>query len=113
MWSNVSCLDHSTCVELTDDSGEYSSIEDCQSFCEIVGLNDLTEHTFYVFPNPTNSQNKISINPSLKWIELYTLQGKKCFQKQLSNSSSLQLPYLESGLYLLVSDQHTEKIIIQ
>ncbi|WP_299432794.1 glycoside hydrolase family 9 protein [uncultured Aquimarina sp.] len=76
--------------------------------------------TFRVFPNPTNQILNIrsTVSTSSSSIEMYSIQGKKIFSKELNNEdSSLDISNLTSGLYLVKitteNQSYTTKIIKQ
>lgn len=75
---------------------------------------DLTKNTFTVYPNP--AIDKISVlgnfkNPSVLF--LFDINGKLVLQKQLiSNFTSITLPYLSPGIYMLRVNETVQKLII-
>lgn len=92
----------------------------------ILGIEDNlgdSKIDFQVYPNPTNSSNKIYVsglnNDSLYEIALYDLQGKLINKKDIAsqnNIGELDVAYLKSGIYFLIvntgDSSYTAKIII-
>ncbi|WP_299190020.1 glycoside hydrolase family 9 protein [uncultured Aquimarina sp.] len=87
-----------------------------------LSVNDLeeTSEAFKVYPNPTNKilNIKTPFSNGSSSIELYSIQGKKVFSKELnSEQSNLDISNLSAGLYLIKinnnTNSYTTKIIKQ
>ncbi|WP_299258317.1 glycoside hydrolase family 9 protein [uncultured Aquimarina sp.] len=87
-----------------------------------LSVDDLEEisEVFKVYPNPTKKTLNIKtpISKGSSSIELYSIQGKKVFSKELnSNQSNLDISNLSAGLYLVKinsnTNSYTTKIIKQ
>jgi uncharacterized repeat protein (TIGR01451 family) len=79
---------------------------------EISGLTDASNSTLLVYPNPTNGAVNFNSSEDIQRIEIYGLDGKKMFEKELfSNHGQLNLQDFSSGHYLLIL--HTSEQTIQ
>ena len=82
--------------------------------CNIVGVEDnLLEKNITLYPNPINSVLEIQLN-ELNFenqiiLEVLTINGKKIFQKNLTNKKvRIDLSQLSTGIYLLkISDSNS------
>lgn len=101
------------CTELLDNSGTYSSLEECEANCNTISIknNQLLNEAFY--PNPLANGQTLELNQLASLVELYDLNGKLIFSKKIDNEFSLKLPFLDKGLYLLKTNITNEKILIQ
>lgn len=100
------------CSELSDDSGEYSNIEECQANCETMNMyeNNLITSSFY--PNPTKSGNMLTVSKDITHIEIYDLKGVLILKQPIDNNKRVPIPFLEQGLYVLKTNLSVEKILI-
>ncbi|WP_405208398.1 glycoside hydrolase family 9 protein [Aquimarina sp. LLG6339-5] len=85
-----------------------------------IGDLEETSEDFKVYPNPTNKTLNIKtpFSNGSSSIELYSIQGKKVFSKELnSEQSNLDISNLSAGLYLIKinsnTNSYTTKIIKQ
>ena len=87
------------------------------------GIEDIPEAAFYVYPNPTKGELRISndelefskgINPLV--IVIYDIAGKAVFMSPVSQSSKetlLDISHLPAGLYFMNTGKGTVKIVKQ
>ncbi|MDO5759753.1 MAG: T9SS type A sorting domain-containing protein [Bacteroidota bacterium] len=103
------------CINIVDNEGVflYISIDDIQKiyFKNTLSLNDLSiENEIFVYPNPAKDYLKIFDNsPSKKQISLYSLDGKLILQSSVVNNESVDISFLEKGIYLLKCNGQTFK----
>jgi len=87
-----------------------------QSWNENLGLNHISNDNFIVFPNPSNGILNFSSVLQNEKIEVFSLTGQKMFEREVTNTNSINLN-LNTGIYLLkISDNHriiNSKIIIK
>ena len=110
--SSYNC-DIDGCTELLDNSGTYSSLEECEASCNTSSIknNQLLDEAFY--PNPLANGQTLELNQLTSLVEVYDLNGKLIFSKKIDNEFSLKLPFLDKGIYLLKTNTTNEKILIQ
>tara|TARA_B100000963_G_scaffold271181_1_gene239359 strand:- start:581 stop:1702 length:1122 start_codon:yes stop_codon:yes gene_type:complete len=105
------CVDKG-CVELSGDDGDYSTLEDCEFACLTTKIKEKESSSSLIFPNPVTNGESITINQT-ESVSLYTLQGKKIYEKKMYGNFSLKLPQLDKGFYLIKINQEITKIIIK
>jgi len=75
------------------------------------------EGTFKIYPNPSNGKFTIDFNNNGSYsIEIYSVVGKKVFEKSNTTNTSILISNLEQGIYFvkLTKDSKTitQKVII-
>ena len=82
----------------------------------ITGLESEIGNSVSVYPNPVKSGQNITVtgNYQKEEIRLYNLQGKELKVNSLSSldSTSIQVPYVPAGIYILSIKNNVIKIII-
>ena len=94
------------CTELSDESGLYSSLTECQELC---GTSSIEENEFKVtiFPNPSTSIFNINCLLDSEYLELVVTNtlGKKIIKKFLNSageySTQIDLSTYPEGVYYL------------
>ena len=100
------CIDTSICFPITT-----------------IGIEELNDHNkFVVYPNPSNGELQIRANLSNAnhSLEIYSLEGKKVFDRNLSieecKGKTISLSNLKDGVYLIQlkseSDIYTSRLVI-
>jgi hypothetical protein len=87
-----------------DESGTYSSLEDCETAC--VNISSIQEEqTHFVSPNPSNLSAGFSIhsNEQIELIKLIDLTGKVVLEEFLKgvNFTNVSTSHLSAGTYIL------------
>lgn len=100
------------CSELSDDSGEYSTIEECEANCETMSMDANGLMTSSFFPNPTKSGHLLTVSKEITHIEIYDLKGVLMLKQTIDNNYRVPLPELKQGLYVLKTNLSVEKILI-
>tara|TARA_B110000093_G_C12808878_1_gene342006 strand:- start:405 stop:833 length:429 start_codon:yes stop_codon:yes gene_type:complete len=87
-------------------------------YAAILSVNNTSNSTFNVYPNPTSNFLNISFSQTLKnpKIELYDVQGRKILSNLLKLSKTLDISALKPAMYFyIIRDgkelKHTGKII--
>ena len=65
---------------------------------------------FEVYPNPASSVVNVKLNEGIKWIEIYSLDGKRLITSVEKNINIADLP---SGIYLIKVTDNRDKIGIK
>ena len=100
-----SCVEDA-CVELSDDTGDFTSLSECQELC---GTSTITENDikFSIYPNPSSGVFNIQFNSNDEdvHITVTNIVGKEVF-KLISNSTEqydtrIDLSILPKGIYYL------------
>ena len=104
--------DPSGCVELNDDSGEFSTLEACQASCNATLINENETSNYIFFPNPSKSGDVIEFNKDVTYLEIFDTNGNLLFSKKINNINTIKLPLLNKGLYLLKTNISGEKLLI-
>jgi hypothetical protein len=65
--------------------------------------NSITTNEFRIYPNPSNGEFNISFdNPKGDFtIEIYSIIGQKVFEKENMRSTTISVPNLQKGTYLV------------
>lgn len=100
------------CMELSDNTGEYATLEDCEADCETISVNEFDAETKAFYPNPVASGGSIVWQLESAEIQLYNLQGQLILSQWLNKNQALELPLLKKGLYLLRTNNKQERILI-
>jgi len=110
MWGNRYCQD---LVYYKKGNTEWGTPFDFEiSIAEYENNN-----SFYVYPNPTN--DKISIkstnNETLNnaTLEIYDIQGRKCFNKNIDSSTFIDISFLDTGYYIVKLIKNNQNIKIE
>ncbi|MDI5889392.1 MULTISPECIES: endonuclease [Flavobacterium] len=83
-----------------------------------LGVDELEEKSFNIYPNPSNGNVKINFeNSNEKYsVQVFSILGQKVFEKEYTNSSSAALNNLQKGVYLvkITNDNKsvTKKLIV-
>jgi hypothetical protein len=68
-------------------------------------INEISSTTndFRIYPNPSNGEFNISFdNPKGDYsIEIYSIIGQKVFEKENTQSTTISVPNLQKGMYLV------------
>jgi len=110
--TSYNCVDYQ-CQEVSDQSGEFNTIECCQQYCQDPA--NINENTILqnVFPNPIVSGETLLFNTIASEIKLYDLKGRILLNIKNNYQSSIILPNLQSGIYILNYDNKTTKLIVE
>ena len=75
-----------------------------------LNINDYPQNNSRIFPNPVNNYLNIDSSNRINKLEIYDMLGKKIFEKQKENLTEIELPFLNSGIYIvkLFSDETAE-----
>ncbi len=75
-----------------------------------LNINDYPQNNSRIFPNPVNNYLNIDSSNRINKLEIYDMLGKKIFEKQKENLTEIELPFLNSGIYIvkLFSDETSE-----
>jgi polyhydroxybutyrate depolymerase len=67
-----------------------------------------------VYPNPLTG-NLLRINSADNWqtAEFFDVSGREIFEKDISENSLIQVPYLEAGIYFLILKNEKKREIIK
>ncbi len=99
------CLEDA-CVELSDDTGNFSSISECQEVC---GTSAITENDieFSIYPNPSSGVFNIQFNSGDEdvHITVTNIVGKQVFKQTVNTKDQYDTPIdlstLPKGIYNL------------
>jgi len=88
------------------------------SFDEALSLEEESITSFNVFPNPINNEFNIDINnvDNVNSISLFDLSGKALtviWRKVSINNIKVDISHLQEGVYIVVINHNTNKIIIK
>lgn len=77
-------------------------------------IANLNPEAYRIYPNPCSDWLEIKSKEQINTVELFALDGKKIFSKKVNNNySKIELPELESGLYLLsINQRFQQKIVV-
>ncbi len=88
-------------------------MECCQEYCQAPANIDENASLKNVFPNPVFSGETLNFHTIAQEIELYDLKGRLLMDIKNNNQSSINLPNLQSGIYILNYDNNTTKLIVE
>jgi endonuclease I/chitodextrinase len=83
-----------------------------------LGVDELDENSFNIYPNPSSGNIKINFeNSNEKYsVQIFSVLGQKVFEKEYSNSSSAAVNNLHKGIYLVKistdTKSATKKLIV-
>ena len=110
--TSYNCVDYQ-CQEVNDQSGEFNTMECCQQYCQDLSNIDENKSLKNVYPNPIINGESLFFDTIAKKIELYDLKGRLLFDIKDNIQSSISLPNLKSGIYILNYDNKTTKLIVE
>lgn len=110
--TSYNCIDDQ-CQELSDQSGQFNTMECCQEYCQTASNIDENVSLKNVFPNPVFSGETLNFHTIVEEIELYDLKGRLLMNIKNNKQSSINLPNLQSGIYILSYDNKTTKLIVE
>ena len=92
------------------------STQDCEYYLTLVGIHELDQHDFILYPNPTSGL--INIDNSLisdKFVEIYNYQGSLTRSLHLTESTEkIDISDLKTGIYFLrFKDKANDNCIIK
>ncbi len=99
-------------VEVSDNN--CTEISDCITIDKNIGLNELVENSFKLYPNPAKEFVHIDIaNSDINRIELIDLSGKIVLvkEKNINSTISLDLSGLSEGVYIVKLHSGVGKVI--
>lgn len=105
-------------IEVRCNSSTEAFFFDNIQFIEILGLENNTQETFSIYPNPASNGyvNITSFFSGVKTVSVYDILGKKVMNTTIS-SSILNISELKSGVYILKIIQNeistTKKLVIK
>lgn len=78
-----------------------------------LGLAQMQENDFKLFPNPANNEVTIQSTSPLKTVVILDLLGHELVRKQISStiSEKIDISFLHKGLYILNAATNNEKVI--
>ena len=92
-WDCVSGTAGWSCIDPGTGNGTYPSLADCQVVCGIVGVNDISQNIFNVYPNPSNGTFNLSYfskDTDHLQIKIYNSIGEVVYEKYISINSGEQ-----------------------
>jgi glucose/arabinose dehydrogenase len=110
--TSYNCVDYQ-CQELSDQSGEFNTMECCQEYCQAPANIVENANLKNIFPNPVFSGETLNFHTIAQEIELYDLKGRLLMDIKNNKQSSINLPNLQSGIYILNYDNNTTKLIVE
>lgn len=67
----------------------------------VLGMEELTEHNIIISPNPSQGKFHLNLdNTTIETIKIYNQEGKRIAQPIIDSLSTIDLNYLDEGLYL-------------
>jgi endonuclease I/chitodextrinase len=77
-----------------------------------LGVDELEENSFEIYPNPSNGNVKINFeNSNEKYsVQVFSILGQKVFEKEYINSSSAAVNNLQKGIYLVKITNDTKSV---
>jgi hypothetical protein len=81
----------------------------------VLGVNDSNASGLKIFPNPTKGDVTISLNNTIKTIEVYDVLGKKVMRVAVQNETThrLNLQSLSKGVYIVQITDSAENQLIK
>jgi glucose/arabinose dehydrogenase len=102
------------CIDPTDGSGMYQSLEVCQSEC-LTNIKENMEEEVLIFPNPTANNTVLNFQ-NIKDGSLVTISnlvGKTIITKPIYKQK-IELNHLKTGVYFIeIENQFKQKLIIK
>lgn len=103
-------------TEREAESTFYITARDADDASTILGLNDLNQNVFAMYPNPaTDILNIVSQNNELKNVAIYDITGKQVMNT--TTTSEVNISSLTSGLYIVTiaegTTSATKKLVIR
>ncbi|MBW7844703.1 MAG: T9SS type A sorting domain-containing protein [Bacteroidia bacterium] len=80
------------------------------------GISDVVKQneSISIFPNPTNSYFEVKTTGSKKlYIQIYNTSGSQVLSDVYDNSSKIDVSYLSAGIYTVIINNQTFKLIKQ
>ncbi len=113
--TNVEEMDDLLVVVLIQDDTTRQIMQSTFAYGEPLGLDDNYLQNVSFYPNPSNGYITIETDRELQ-ITIHDILGKKVYSKTGINTETLNLTYLNSGMYLVNmtdgTNQTTKKLII-
>jgi hypothetical protein len=100
------------CMELSDNTGKYTTLEDCEADCETIALDEFNTEERLFYPNPIQNGGNIIWQSEDAEVEIYNLQGQLILSEQINKNQILELPLVKKGFYLLKTNDKQERILI-
>ncbi|MBL6657084.1 MAG: T9SS type A sorting domain-containing protein [Flavobacteriales bacterium] len=100
------------CMELSDNTGEYSTLEDCEADCQTITVEEFNTEDHLFYPNPIHSGGSIIWKFEDSEIEIYNFQGQMILRDKVIKNQPLELPLVKKGFYLLKTNDKQERILI-
>tara|TARA_B100000963_G_scaffold96905_1_gene83673 strand:- start:3329 stop:5593 length:2265 start_codon:yes stop_codon:yes gene_type:complete len=112
------------CVELSDDTGDFSSFSECQELCGTSSIDE-SDIEFSIYPNPSKGEFSISFDFKRKQdisLTITNYLGKEVFTEQLKDqevqfNKTIDLGDKAIGIYMLNIKSNNkninQKIVIQ
>ena len=100
------------CMELSDKTGKYTTLEDCEADCETIALDEFNTEERLFYPNPIQNGGNIIWQSEDAEVEIYNLQGQLILSEQINKNQILELPLVKKGFYLLKTNDKQERILI-
>ena len=91
------------CEPMTDGSGEYSSLENCESACNVSNIDEVNSESINFYPNPISKDELLNFQNFKKpfCLNIYNLQGQIIYSNKLQTKSLSIKGLLESGIYFV------------
>jgi hypothetical protein len=99
-------------MELSDKTGKYTTLEDCEADCETITLDEFNTEERLFYPNPIQNGGNIIWQSEDAEVEIYNLQGQLILSEQINKNQILELPLVKKGFYLLKTNDKQERILI-
>jgi hypothetical protein len=100
------------CMELSDNTGEYTTLEDCEADCETIAVDEFNTEERLFYPNPIQNGGSIIWQSEGAEVEIYNLQGQLILSELINKNQILELPLVKKGFYLLKTNDKQERILI-
>ena len=99
------------CMELSDNTGKYTTLEDCEADCETIALDEFNTEERLFYPNPIQNGGNIIWQSEDAEVEIYNLQGQLIQEAEItSNKLELNTSNLQNGIFFVDITQGKEKI---
>ena len=77
-----------------------------------LGVNQLNEKSFTIYPNPSNGNVKINFTNSIekRSVQVFSVLGQKVFENEYANSSSVVITNLPIGVYIVKVTENAKSV---
>ena len=82
-------------------NGSFLTSDTSNPDCDLLSVSDVEQLEINISPNPFKHQIKIQGIGEAYELEIFDINGKMIYSASLYNEKSIDLSYLQSGLYLV------------